>query len=113
MPGLWRCGRLSRPRRGIVSGLTRWAWADGIIEELDTDGDGRISGAEFAAMFEGGKPGQSASKHTPHANLFAPAGEILMEAGRNVRSMTIRGGRQTLWRSSNSETSAKRMTSAR
>ncbi|HVK10522.1 MAG TPA: EF-hand domain-containing protein [Gemmataceae bacterium] len=40
---------------GIGSGLTRWAWASGIIEAVDTDGDGGISWAEFEAVFEGRK----------------------------------------------------------
>jgi Ca2+-binding EF-hand superfamily protein len=40
---------------GIGSGLTRWAWAGGIMGEVDTSGDGSISWAEFAAVFEGGK----------------------------------------------------------
>ena len=38
---------------GIGSGLTRWAWANGIIEAVDKDGDGGISWAEFEAVFEG------------------------------------------------------------
>ena len=38
---------------GVGTGLTRWAWADGIIDELDTDGDGTISWAEFDAVFKG------------------------------------------------------------
>lgn len=38
---------------GIGSGLTRWAWASGILDELDTDGDGGISWAEFDAVFRG------------------------------------------------------------
>ena len=37
---------------GIGSGLTRWAWANGIIEELDKTGDGRISWEEFSAVAE-------------------------------------------------------------
>lgn len=45
---------------GIGSGLTRWAWANGIIDELDTDGDGAISWAEFDAVFQGGAPGPAA-----------------------------------------------------
>jgi Ca2+-binding EF-hand superfamily protein len=36
---------------GIGSGLTRWAWAKGILEEMDTDADGGISWA----VFEGNK----------------------------------------------------------
>jgi calcium-binding protein CML len=40
---------------GIGSGLTRWAWAKGVIGELDADGDGTISWAEFEAVIEGGK----------------------------------------------------------
>jgi Ca2+-binding EF-hand superfamily protein len=40
---------------GIGSGLTRWAWAEGVIDELDADGDGHISWAEFDAVFEGGR----------------------------------------------------------
>jgi hypothetical protein len=41
---------------GIGSGLTRWAWANGIMEAVDKDGDGNISWAEFEAVFEGAKP---------------------------------------------------------
>jgi Ca2+-binding EF-hand superfamily protein len=41
---------------GIGSGLTRWAWAKGIMGEVDTDADGGISWAEFEAVFRGGKP---------------------------------------------------------
>ena len=40
---------------GIGNGLTRWAWANGIMEAVDKDGDGHISRAEFDAVFEGGK----------------------------------------------------------
>ena len=40
---------------GIGRGLTRWAWAKGIIGEVDTSGDGNISWDEFAAVFEGRK----------------------------------------------------------
>ena len=32
---------------GVGSRLTRWAWANGIIEELDNSGDGQISWEEF------------------------------------------------------------------
>ncbi len=39
---------------GVGSGWTRWAWAAGIIAELDADGDGLISRPEFEAVFEGG-----------------------------------------------------------
>lgn len=35
---------------GVGSGWTRWAWAAGVVEELDADGDGRISWPEFAAV---------------------------------------------------------------
>ena len=37
---------------GIGSGLTRWAWAKGIVAEVDTSGDGSISWAEFEAVFQ-------------------------------------------------------------
>lgn len=40
---------------GIGSGLTRWAWADGVIDALDADGDGHIAWAEFEAVVEGGE----------------------------------------------------------
>jgi len=40
---------------GIGSGLTRWAWAKGILDEVDTSGDGAISWAEFEAVFKSGK----------------------------------------------------------
>ena len=40
---------------GIGRGLTRWAWAKGVIGEVDTSGDGNISWDEFAAVFEGRK----------------------------------------------------------
>ena len=36
---------------GIGSGLTRWAWAKGIMGEVDTSSDGGISWAEFEAVF--------------------------------------------------------------
>jgi hypothetical protein len=39
----------------IGSGLTRWAWAKGIMGEVDTSGDGAISWAEFEAVFRGNK----------------------------------------------------------
>ena len=38
---------------GIGNSLTRWAWVRGIMGEIDTDGDGGISWAEFDAVFEG------------------------------------------------------------
>ena len=38
---------------GVGSGLTRWAWANGIIEELDKSGDGQISWEEFTKVFDG------------------------------------------------------------
>jgi len=37
---------------GVGNGLTRWAWAKGIIEELDKSGDGTISWDEFAAAID-------------------------------------------------------------
>jgi Ca2+-binding EF-hand superfamily protein len=37
---------------GIGNWLTRGAWADGIIAELDTDKDGTISAAEFEAALQ-------------------------------------------------------------
>lgn len=41
---------------GIGSGLTRWAWAKGIIMgEVDTNADGGISWEEFEAVFQGDK----------------------------------------------------------
>ncbi len=41
---------------GVGSGLTRWAWASGIMAEMDTSKDGSIDWAEFTAVFEGPKP---------------------------------------------------------
>jgi Ca2+-binding EF-hand superfamily protein len=35
---------------GVGNWLTRSAWADGIISELDTDKDGSISAAELEAV---------------------------------------------------------------
>jgi Ca2+-binding EF-hand superfamily protein len=35
---------------GIGSGLTRWAWAKGVIDEADADTSGTISWAEFEAL---------------------------------------------------------------
>jgi Ca2+-binding EF-hand superfamily protein len=35
---------------GIGSGLTRWAWAKGVMDEADTDKSGTISWAEFEAL---------------------------------------------------------------
>lgn len=40
---------------GVGSGMTRWAWAKGIMDEVDTSGDGTISWEEFAVAFEAGK----------------------------------------------------------
>lgn len=37
---------------GIGSGLTRWAWAKGILGAVDTDGDESVSWAEFEAVFQ-------------------------------------------------------------
>ena len=34
----------------IGTGLTRWLWVNGIIGDLDKDGDGGISWAEFQAL---------------------------------------------------------------
>jgi hypothetical protein len=41
---------------GVGSSWTRWAWAAGIIDELDANGDGVISWSEFATVFEVGEP---------------------------------------------------------
>lgn len=41
---------------GIGSGLTRWAWAQGILGAVDADGDGAISWAEFERVFEANRP---------------------------------------------------------
>jgi len=35
---------------GIGSGLTRWAWAKGVMDEDDTDKSGTISWAEFETL---------------------------------------------------------------
>lgn len=35
---------------GIGSGLTRWAWAKGVMEEADTDGSGTITWTEFDSL---------------------------------------------------------------
>jgi hypothetical protein len=37
---------------GVGSILSRWAWAAGIMKEMDADGDGLFSWPEFAAVFE-------------------------------------------------------------
>jgi len=42
---------------GIGNAFTRWAWAKGIVSEVDRDGDGAVSWAEFEAVFEGKKSG--------------------------------------------------------
>jgi Ca2+-binding EF-hand superfamily protein len=42
---------------GIGSGLTRWAWAKGIMGAVDTSGDGSISWEEFEAVFRSGPGG--------------------------------------------------------
>lgn len=39
---------------GVGNGLTRGAWANGIIKKLDTSGDKMIQWAEFDAVFSGG-----------------------------------------------------------
>jgi Ca2+-binding EF-hand superfamily protein len=41
---------------GVGNVLTRAAWAGGVIAELDTDGDGRISWSELEAVSRGGQP---------------------------------------------------------
>jgi Ca2+-binding EF-hand superfamily protein len=40
---------------GIGSGLTRWAWAKGIMGEVDTNADGGISWEEFEAVVQSDK----------------------------------------------------------
>lgn len=40
---------------GIGSGLTRWAWAKGIMDMVDTNRDGGISWSEFEAVFQDNK----------------------------------------------------------
>jgi len=40
---------------GIGNFLTRSTWAAGVIEQLDTDGDGRISWPEFESVFTAGR----------------------------------------------------------
>jgi Ca2+-binding EF-hand superfamily protein len=51
---------------GVGSGWTRWAWAAGVIEELDADGDGFISWPEFAAALgDGGRVGAPADGTAP------------------------------------------------
>lgn len=35
---------------GVGNGLTRWAWAKGVVEELDINKDEVISWAEFEAV---------------------------------------------------------------
>jgi Ca2+-binding EF-hand superfamily protein len=42
---------------GIGSGLTRWAWAKGIMQEVDTGRDGTISWDEFETAFKGSRLG--------------------------------------------------------
>lgn len=37
---------------GIGNSFTRWAWANGIVEELDRRGDGMISWEEFVTAIE-------------------------------------------------------------
>jgi Ca2+-binding EF-hand superfamily protein len=41
---------------GVGSSWTRWAWAAGIIEELNANGDGLISWPEFVGAFEVAEP---------------------------------------------------------
>jgi Ca2+-binding EF-hand superfamily protein len=38
---------------GVGNGITRGAWASGIIRELDKDGDAKISWSEFEAVIKG------------------------------------------------------------
>ncbi len=38
---------------GVGRSWTRWAWAEGIVDKLDANGDGVISWSEFAAAFGG------------------------------------------------------------
>jgi Ca2+-binding EF-hand superfamily protein len=38
---------------GVGSGLTRWAWAKGVMDEADADRSGAISWAEFEALQDG------------------------------------------------------------
>lgn len=38
---------------GIGTALTRWAWASGILAEVDADRDGGVSWAEFQAVAGG------------------------------------------------------------
>jgi Ca2+-binding EF-hand superfamily protein len=40
---------------GIGNFLTRSTWAAGVIEQLDTDGDGSISWPEFESVFTAGQ----------------------------------------------------------
>jgi Ca2+-binding EF-hand superfamily protein len=35
---------------GVGSGLTRWAWAEGVMDEADRDGNRSISWAEFETL---------------------------------------------------------------
>ena len=50
---------------GVGSSWTRWAWAAGIIDELDANGDGVISWPEFTAAFEVGEPTRPRSAVPP------------------------------------------------
>jgi Ca2+-binding EF-hand superfamily protein len=51
-------GKINKPElvallkdAGVGNLLTRGAWADGIIGELDSDGDGTVSEAEFESVW--------------------------------------------------------------
>ncbi|MCE9529599.1 MAG: EF-hand domain-containing protein [Planctomycetes bacterium] len=53
---------------GVGSMWTRWAWAAGIIKEMDADTDERITWPEFAAAFE------KQEGHAPHSGHGARPG---------------------------------------
>ncbi len=39
---------------GVGNMLTRGKWANGILERVDKDGDGRVQWSEFESVFQGG-----------------------------------------------------------
>ncbi len=47
---------------GVGSWLTRGAWADGILKELDKNKDGGISWEEFEALLKGSDEGSQGKK---------------------------------------------------